>query len=78
MILNAVSFVTVSNEGTMHQILNDLAIEVSCALGSYKLTDEQLGNMKGLNLLTDSNVVIEFELPSELKGTSYLDTTISY
>jgi fimbrial chaperone protein len=70
--------VTISNEGTMHQILSDLAIEVSCALGSYKLTEEQLGNMKGLNLLTDSSVEIAFDLPANLKGTEYLDTTISY
>ncbi len=72
------AIVTISNEGTVHQILANLEIEVSCPLGSYKLTEEQLGKIKGLNLITDSSVKIEFNLPENLKGTDFLYTTITY
>lgn len=70
--------VTLSNEGTIHQILNDLEIEVSCPLGSYKLTDAELDNKKGMNLLTDTSVEISFQLPENLKGTEFLNTSIKY
>ena len=72
------ALVTITNEGTIHQILNELSIEVSSPLGSYKLTDEELGTKKGLNLLTDSFVEIEFDLPESLKGAQFLDTKLSY
>lgn len=72
------AIVTISNEGTVHQILNDLEVEVSCPLGSYTLTAEELGNKRGLNLLTDSSVEIRFNLPEHLKGTEFLDTAIKY
>lgn len=72
------AIVTISNDGTVHKILDDLEIEVSSPLGSYRLSDEELGNKKGLNLITDSFVEIEFTLPDYLKGTEFLDTSIYY
>lgn len=70
--------VTISNEGTIHQILSDLEIELVAPTGSYKLTEEQIEPAKGANLLTDSSLVLEIDLPEILKGTSFIDVTLTY
>lgn len=70
--------ITISNEGTVHKILTNLSVELAAPMGSYKLTEEELEGFKGVNLLTDSSIVFEIDMPEILKGTSFVDVSLSY
>jgi len=70
--------ITIANTGSIHQILTDLGVKVSGEGKSYELSDEEIGEKDGINLLTDSKVEIRIPLPEELKGVSNVAAEVSY
>ena len=65
--------------GTVHQLLNDLSVTVKGDNGGeYTLTDDDMGVIKGQNLLTDSTLRIVLDVPEALSGATAFDVAISY
>ena len=63
--------VTLTNTGSVHQMLNSLAITVTGDDGSeYVLTEEDLAPLAGQNLLTASSLRTVIEMPEALDGAS--------
>lgn len=71
--------ISITNTGSVHQLLNSLSVTVKGDNGgSYTLTEDELGAMNGVNLLTDSTVRIEIDLPSELTGATAFTAEVAY
>lgn len=70
--------ITFENNGSVHQLLNNLSVTVSGDGGSYSLTDEDMGTIKGNNLLTDSKLRIVMDMPEVLEGSSAYKVDFSY
>ncbi len=63
--------VTLTNTGSVHQMLNSLAVTVVGDDGSeYVLTEEELEPLSGQNLLTASSLRTIIEMPEALAGAS--------
>lgn len=71
--------VVLENTGSVHQMLNSLAITLSGNDGStYELTEEELGPVEGQNLLTNSKLRTVIEVPEALKAADTITAEISY
>lgn len=70
--------ITFENNGSVHQLLNNLSVTVNGDKGSYTLTDDDMGGIKGNNLLTDSKLRIVMEMPEILDGSSSYKVDFSY
>ena len=71
--------ILITNTGTVHQLLNDLSVTVKGDNGGeYTLTDDDMGVIKGQNLLTDSTLRIVLDVPEALSGATAFDVAISY
>lgn len=70
--------ITFENNGSVHQLLNNLSVTVNGGSGSYLLTDEDMGNIKGNNLLTDSKLRIVMDMPEILNDSTSYDVDFSY
>ena len=71
--------VVLANTGSVHQMLNSLAVTVSGDDGSYyTLTEEDLAPLSGQNLLTDSRLRTVIEEPESLQGASAYSVDLSY
>ena len=66
------------NNGSVHQLFNNLSVTVNGDSGSYLLTDEDMGNIKGNNLLTDSKLRIVMDMPEILNDSTSYDVDFSY
>ena len=63
--------VTLTNTGSVHQMLNSLSVTVTGDDGSeYILSEEDLEPLSGQNLLTDSSLRTVIEMPEVLSGAS--------
>jgi len=68
--------VTISNEGTVHQLLLNAILSVNDSKGNTVDLDakEQLGDMLGMNVLAKKKITMQIPMPAELSqdsGTSY-------
>ncbi|MFA6775610.1 MAG: fimbria/pilus periplasmic chaperone [Sphaerochaetaceae bacterium] len=68
--------ITVSNEGTVHQLLLNAILTINDSKGNSVVLDtkEQLGDLLGLNVLAKKSVTTAILMPAGLsqeKGTSY-------
>ncbi len=71
--------ITISNSGSVHQILTNLKLTVTGSNGqSYTLTADELGSASGLNLLSDSTYIITIDMPEALKESSSFSVSYSY
>ncbi len=70
--------VRIANTGSVHQILTDLSITLSGNGNTYALTEEEIGDKDGMNLLTDSEVEILIPMPEELRGAGSITADVSY
>ena len=71
--------ITLTNSGSVHQILNDLSITLTASNGaSYTLTSEELGSAVGLNLLSESIYIFQIEMPEALNGAKSFSASASY
>ena len=72
--------IRIENTGSVHQMLNSLSVTVSGDDGSsYTLTEEEMGNVNGQNLLAGSTLRIVLEqLPSPLAGAASYSASVEY
>mgnify|MGYP004601933643 FL=1 len=70
--------VRIINSGNVHQLLNNLVVTLKSGNTSYTLTEEEMGSIKGQNLLSGSELRIVLPLPSVFNEKSELSSTISY
>lgn len=71
--------IILENTGSVHQMLNSLAITLSGDDGStYMLTEEEFAPLSGQNLLTDSKLRTVIEIPEVLSGAGDISAAISY
>ena len=71
--------IVLENTGSVHQMLNSLAITVTGDNGAqYVLTEEELEPVTGQNLLTDSKLRTVFGVPEELAGCTAYTVAVSY
>ena len=70
--------ITIKNEGSVHQLLNDLQVTVKSGNTVYELTDEEMGSIKGCNLLCGGKLRIVIPVPESLQGKKNFDVSISY
>lgn len=70
--------ITITNDGSVHQILDNLTVTIKGKNDSYKLTDEELGAIKGSNLLTDSSFVITLDKPEIFTDDEKLSVSVEY
>ena len=71
--------VVLSNTGSVHQMLNSLAVTVNGDDGSsYTLSGEELQPLAGQNLLTDSRLRTILGLPDALSGASAFSVDLAY
>lgn len=71
--------IRIENTGSVHQMLNDLSITVSGDNGGvYTLTEDDVGTIKGQNLLAGSTLRIVIDLPEALSGASSFTAEASY
>lgn len=71
--------IRIENTGSVHQMLNNLSITVSGDNGGvYTLTEEDVGTIKGQNLLAGSTLRIVIDLPEALSGASSFTAEASY
>lgn len=68
----------IKNDGSIHQVLNNLKVTLKGKKGSYVLTDEELGAIKGSNLLTDSSFVITLDKPEIFTDDEKLSVSVEY
>mgnify|MGYP001427376761 CR=1 FL=1 len=74
--------ITLSNEGTVHQLLLNAILTISDSAGNTVTLDnkDQLGDMLGMNVLAKKKVTMTIPMPSGLSsadGTSY-KATVKY
>ena len=68
-----------TNKGSVHQLLNDLSVTITGNNGSnYTLTDEDMGAIKGSNLLCGASLRIVMDVPSALSGAKSFTPEIKY
>ena len=68
-----------TNKGSVHQLLNDLSVTIKGNNGSnYTLTDEDMGAIKGSNLLCGASLRIVMDVPSALSGAKSFTPEIKY
>ena len=68
-----------NNKGSVHQLLNDLSVTIKGNNGStYTLTDEDMGAIKGSNLLCGASLRIVLDVPSALSGAKSFTPEIKY
>ena len=71
--------VMIHNTGSVHQLLNNIAITVSSAEGdSYQFTEADLESITGSNLLTDSSRRVVIDVPEILAGDTGLSAEVTY
>lgn len=71
--------IRIENTGSVHQMLNDLSITVSGDNGGvYTLTEEDIGTIRGQNLLAGSTLRIVIDLPEALSGAASFTAEASY
>ncbi len=71
--------VIIHNTGSVHQLLNSLAITVTSDTGaSYAFTEADLESITGGNLLADSSRRVVIDLPEVLAGSSTLKADVTY
>ena len=71
--------IKLDNEGSVHQLLNEPEIRLTGDDGSvYTLSEEQLLPISGKNLLVDSSLVLEIEIPPELRNAREIAVSHSY
>ena len=71
--------VRIENTGSVHQLLNDIAITVTSSEGdSYAFTESDLESITGSNLLTDSSRRVIIDVPEILEGDTGLSAEVSY
>ena len=71
--------VMIHNTGSVHQLLNDIAITVTSSEGdSYAFTESDLESITGSNLLTDSSRRVIIDVPAILEGDTGLSAEVSY
>lgn len=71
--------VTVANTGSVHQMMNSLAVTVKGNDGSeYSLSEAELEGKTGVNLLTDSSLVFTIPMPEVLASATSYTATASY
>ena len=71
--------VVLENTGSVHQMLNNLAITLTGEDGSsYVLSEEELGPLKGQNLLANSRLRTVIDMPDVLSGAGAVTADISY
>ena len=71
--------IRITNTGTVHQMLTDLSVTLRGDNGVvYELSDDDMGVIKGQNLLTDSTLRIVLDVPPELAGSTEFTPEISY
>ena len=68
-----------TNKGSVHQLLNDLSVTIKGNNSSnYTLTDEDMGAIKGSNLLCGASLRIVMDVPSALSGAKSFTPEIKY
>ena len=68
-----------TNKGSVHQLLNDLSVTIKGNNGSTcTLTDEDMGAIKGSNLLCGASLRIVMDVPSALSGAKSFTPEIKY
>ena len=68
-----------TNKGSVHQLLNDLSVTIKGNNGStYTLTDEDMGAIKGSNLLCGASLRIVMDVPSALSVAKSFTPEIKY
>ena len=68
-----------TNKGSVHQLLNDLSVTIKGNNGSnYTLTDEDMGAIKGSNLLCGASLRIVMDVHSALSGAKSFTPEIKY
>ena len=68
-----------NNKGSVHQLLNDLSVTIKGNNGSnYTLTYEDMGAIKGSNLLCGASLRIVMDVPSALSGAKSFTPEIKY
>ena len=68
-----------TNKGSVHQLLNDLSVTIKGNNGSnYTLTDEDMGAIKGSNLLCGASLRIVMDVPSALSGAKSFTPEVKY
>ncbi len=70
--------ITIKNEGSVHQLLNDLKVTVKSGNTIYELSDEEMGSIKGCNLLCGGKLRIVIPVPEVFAGKTDFDVSISY
>ncbi len=71
--------IVLENTGSVHQMLNNLAITLTGDDGSsYVLSEEELGPLKGQNLLANSRLRTVIDMPDVLSGAGAVTADISY
>ena len=71
--------VTLTNTGSVHQMLNDLSVELAGSNGaSYSLSEEELQPLSDQNLLTNSQLRTVIEIPEALQGCDSIAASIDY
>lgn len=71
--------IILENTGSVHQMLNSLAITLTGDDGStYTLSEEDLEPLMGQNLLTDSKLRTVIEIPEVLTGSDAFTASVSY
>ncbi len=71
--------ITLSNTGSVHQVLNNLSIKLVGDNGAeYTLTSEEIGNKSGINLLVDSAVNITIPTPDVLSNANSFNVVTDY
>ena len=71
--------IRIDNKGSVHQLLNDLSITVKGNKGgTYTLTDEDMGAIKGSNLLCGASLRIVMDIPSSLSEATSFTPEVKY
>ncbi len=71
--------ILITNTGSVHQMLNSLAITVHGEDGSsYALTKEDMGNVSGANLLAGAKLRVVIDVPEALAGSDAFKADVAY
>ncbi len=70
--------IRIENKGSVHQLLNDLKVTLRSGNTSYTLTDEEMGAIKGANLLCGRTLRIVMPVPEVMKGKTDFSASIDY
>ena len=71
--------IILENTGSVHQMLNDLSVELAGSNGaSSSLSEEELQPLSDQNLLTNSQLRTVIEIPEALQGCDSIAASIDY